>query len=146
MEKKEKTIRVTLSLGIINDIVLTRLKGIKGSTKSAVINKIIEEWIEYNSQKFIQLWNIDLIGLIRVIQEDVFGITIERDINKIERMVIDRLPNMFKKSKSISVKKIAEHLHVNPKTIEDVVFLFGEKLVDEEFDFYYEDGKVIKYK
>jgi len=146
MEKREKTVKVTLSFGIVNDRILTGLKGIKGSTKSAVINKIIEEWIEYNSEKFIQLWNIDLIGLRTVIQEEVFGLTMKRDLKKIEQMVIDRLPNMFKKSKSISVKKIADYLHVNPKTIEDVVFSFSERLVDEEFDFYYEDGKVIKDK
>ncbi len=141
MEKKEKTTRATFSLNMIFDRILADLIGIKGTTKSAVLNKIIEEWIDNNSDKLMTTWRIDLIGLRMLFQQEFLGVTTQRDLNNLEKIVIARLPTMFKRSKTISVEKIASHLGVHPKTVEDVIFEFGDQF-DDEFE--YDDGKVIK--
>lgn len=142
----DKFKRVTISLDVVNEKLVQNLEGIKGTSKSKVINNIIEEWVEQNADKIMNMWNIDLIGLRRIAQTTYKGIDVEKDLQSLERKIIEQMPKMFKSISSIEIEEVARVLKVHIESIKKIIFFHNEKLEEAGLNLIYQDGRLINKK
>ncbi|MBD3213565.1 MAG: hypothetical protein GF311_13235 [Candidatus Lokiarchaeota archaeon] len=143
-ESKEKFKRITISLDVVNAKIVKNLEGIKGTSRSKVINNIIEEWVEQNADKIMNMWNIDLIGLRKIAQTSYKGIDVDKDLKELEKDLLTQLPKMFQGISSIDIEDAAKFMKVHVDSIKRIVFLHNDKLKENGLNLVYEDGKLIK--
>ena len=142
----DKFKRITISLDVVNEKLVKSLEGIKGTSKSKVINNIIEEWIEQNADKIMSMWKIDLIGLRKIAQTTYKGINVDNDLQKLEKDLFDQMVEMFKGISSIDIIDAAEFLKVHVESIKKIVFFHNPKLREAGIELIYQDGKLLNKK
>ncbi|MBN1214502.1 MAG: hypothetical protein JXA99_03575 [Candidatus Lokiarchaeota archaeon] len=142
----DKFKRITISIDVVNERLVQSLEGIKGTSKSKVINNIIEEWIEQNADKIMSMWEIDLIGLRKIAQTTYKGITIDNDLQVLEKDLFNQMVEMFKGISSIDINDAAEFLKVHVESIKKIVFFHNPKLKNAGVELIYQDGKLINKK
>jgi len=139
----DKFKRVTISIDVVNERLIQSLEGIKGTSKSKVINNIIEEWVEQNADKIMSMWEIDLIGLRKIAQTTYKGINIDNDLQILEKDLFNQMVEMFKGISSIDINDAAEFLKVHVESIKKIVFFHNPKLKNAGVELIYQDGKLI---
>ncbi len=139
----DKFKRVTISIDVVNERLVQSLEGIKGTSKSKVINNIIEEWVEQNADKIMSMWEIDLIGLRKIAQTTYKGINIDNDLQILEKDLFNQMVEMFKGISSIDINDAAEFLKVHVESIKKIVFFHNPKLKNAGVELIYQDGKLI---
>ncbi len=142
----DKFKRITISLDVVNEKLVKNLEGIKGTSKSKVINNIIEDWVEQNADKIMNIWNIDLIGLRKVAQTTYKGIDVDKDLLTLEHELMEQMPKMFEGISSIDIEDAAKFLKVHIESIKKIVFFHNSKLKEAGLDIVYQDGKLINKK
>ncbi|MBY9006962.1 MAG: hypothetical protein KGD63_09395 [Candidatus Lokiarchaeota archaeon] len=142
----DKFKRITISLDVVNEKLIQNLEGIKGTSKSKVINNIIEEWIEQNANKIMSMWKIDLIGLRKIAQNTYKGVNVENELLMLEKKLLEQMVKMFKGISSIDIKDAADFLKVHVESIKKIVFFHNDKLSEAGIELVYQEGKLINKK
>lgn len=145
-ENGKKYIRTTISLNSLNYKIIRSLRGIKGKNITKVINSIINEWIEYNSDKFSKIWNIDIINLRKLAQMEYDDINVEKDIEKLEKKLIIQISEAFRRVKEIRIEDLAEGLEISNKLISKILLSYGEELTKAGMNFYIEKDYIFNKK
>ena len=86
--KTEKK-RITVNLEDIDFKVIEALEGVIASSFSSVINQMIREWINQNSERIMKMWGIDLAGIRRQIQAETKGLSIKKELEQLDRQLRD---------------------------------------------------------
>ncbi|MHA1294082.1 MAG: hypothetical protein ACTSQJ_15630 [Promethearchaeota archaeon] len=139
----DKFRRITISIDVVNEKIVENLEGIKGTSKSKVINNIIEEWVEQNYDKIMNIWNIDLIGIRTLAQTSYKGIDVDKILKELDKKLIDLILKMFKRIDSISINELAKTLKVHEDTIKNIIFFQGDILEKNGLNLRYKDGYII---
>jgi len=145
-ESGKKYIRTTISLNTLNYKIIRSLLGIKGKNITKVISSIINEWIEYNSDKLSKIWNIDIINLRKLAQMEYDDINVEKDIEKLEKKLIIQISEAFKRVKVIKTEDLAEGLEISNKIINKILLSYGEELTQAGMNFYIEKDYIFNKK
>ncbi len=143
--KTEKK-RITVNLEDIDFKVIEALEGVIASSFSSVINQMIREWINQNSERIMKMWGIDLAGIRRQVQAETKGLSIKKELEQLEKEIINQLPELFETINSISAAKLAEILEVNERTLENVIFGHRKDLLNVGLELSYENGLISKNK
>ena len=141
--KTEKK-RITVNLEDIDFKVIEALEGVIASSFSSVINQMIREWINQNSERIMKMWGIDLAGIRRQVQAETKGLSIKKELEQLEKEIINQLPELFETINSISSDKLAEILEVNERTLENVIFGHRKDLQKVGLELSYENGLISK--
>ena len=141
--KTEKK-RITVNLEDIDFKVIEALEGVIASSFSSVINQMIREWINQNSERIMKMWGIDLAGIRRQVQAEVKGLSIKKELEQLDKEIINQLPELFETINSINAAKLAEILEVNERTLENVIFGHRKELLKIGLELIYENGLISK--
>jgi hypothetical protein len=136
--------RITLNIEDIDFKVIEALEGVIASSFSSVINQMIREWINQNSDRIMKMWGIDLAGIRRQVQAETKGLSIKKELEELDREIINQLPELFETINSINASKLAELLDINEKTLERVIFGHRKELLKVGLDLSYENGLISK--
>ena len=136
--------RITVNLEVIDYKIIEALEGVIANKKAAVIYQMIKEWINQNSDRIMKTWGIDLAALRREVLAETKGLPIKKELEKVDKEIINQLPKLFESIKSIDVNELAEILEVNPRTLTKVIFGYREELLKKNSDLVYEKGFIYK--
>ena len=92
----------------------------------------------------MKTWGIDLAALRREVLAETKGLPIKKELEKVDKEIINQLPKLFESIKSIDVNELAEILEVNPRTLTKVIFGYREELLKKNLDLVYEKGFIYK--
>jgi len=138
--------RITVNLENIDYKIIDALEGVIANSKAAVIYQMIKEWINQNSERIMNTWEIDLAGIRRQVLAETKGLSIKEELKELDKEIIEQLPKLFETISSINSKELAEILEVNQKTLQRVVFGYRKELLKLGLNLIYEDGLIIKKK
>jgi len=141
-QKQDK--RITVNLDKIDYKIVETLEGIIGNSKSSVIYQMVKEWINQNSDRIMNTWNIDLVGIRRNVISELKGLSIQEEMKDLEKDIIKQLPALFETINNIEPEELASILEVNAQTLKKVVLMYRKELLDLGLNLKYEDGKIIK--
>jgi len=141
-QKQEK--RITVNLDKIDYKIVETLEGVIGNSKSSVIYQMVKEWINQNSDRIMNTWNIDLVGIRRNVISELKGLSIQEEMKDLEKDIIKQLPALFETINNIEPEELASILEVNAQTLKKVVLMYRKELLDLGLNLKYEDGKIIK--
>jgi len=136
--------RITVNLENIDYKIIDALEGVIANSKAAVIYQMIKEWINQNSERIMNTWEIDLAGIRRQVLAETKGLSIKEELKELDKEIIEQLPKLFETISSINSKELAEILEVNQKTLQRVVFGYRNELLKLGLNLIYEDGLIIK--
>jgi len=136
--------RITVNLENIDYKIIDALEGVIANSKAAVIYQMIKEWINQNSERIMNTWEIDLAGIRRQVLAETKGLSIKEELKELDKEIIEQLPKLFQTISSINSKELAEILEVNQKTLQRVVFGYRKELLKLGLNLIYEDGLIIK--
>jgi hypothetical protein len=136
--------RITVNLENIDYKIIDALEGVIANSKAAVIYQMIKEWINQNSERIMNTWEIDLAGIRRQVLAETKGLSIKEELKELDKEIIEQLPKLFETISSINSKELAEILEVNQKTLQRVVFGYRKELLKLGLNLIYEDGLIIK--
>ena len=136
--------RITVNLEDIDFKVVEALEGVIASSLSSVINQMIREWINQNSDRIMKMWGIDLAGIRRQVQAETKGLSIKKELEELDKEIIFQLPELFETINSINASKLAELLDINEKTLERVIFGHRKELLKVGLDLSYENGLIAR--
>jgi hypothetical protein len=135
--------RITVNIDKLDHEIITNLIGVMGNSKSAIIAQIIKEWINQNSEKMMNTWEIDLAGIKRQILAEVKGIELEKELKDYELSIINKLPEIFDSVEEIELEELAELLGVNVLTVRKIIIFHKKRLEDVGLDLIYKSGTII---
>ena len=136
--------RITVNLENIDYKIIDALEGVIANSKAAVIYQMIKEWINQNSERIMNTWEIDLAGIRRQVLAETKGLSIKEELKELDKEIIEQLPKLFETISSINSKELAEILEVNQKTLQRVVFGYRKELLKLGLNLIYENGLIIK--
>ncbi len=138
--------RITINMDKLDHEIVMELMGTMGNSKSSVICQIVKEWIVQNSEKMMNVWEIDLAGIKRRVKAEAMGVSLEKDLEDYEKSIIEQFPEIFSNVEEISIEEVAEVLKVNKATIRKIVLSHNQKLEDLALDLKYKNGIIINKK
>jgi hypothetical protein len=118
--KKPKLPRVTVSLDEFDELIISKLKGFEGQTKSEVIRSIVKKWIGMNSETIQKVYGIRFEDVRREIQ-------LLQDEKELKNKV-DKLPFFFKRISKIEIDRLASQLDLNSQTLINLILENGDAL------------------
>ena len=143
-QKQDK--RITVNLDQIDYKIVETLEGVIGNSKSSVIYQMVKEWINQNSDRIMNTWNIDLVGIRRNVISELKGLSIQEEMKDLEKDIIKQLPVLFETINNIEPEELASILEINAQTLKKVVLMYRKELLDLGLNLKYEDGKIQKQK
>lgn len=141
-QKQDK--RITVNLDQIDYKIVETLEGVIGNSKASVIYQMVKEWINQNSERIMNTWDIDLVGIRRQVVAELKGLSIQEEMKELEKDIIKQLPALFETINNIEPEELASILEVNAQTIKKVVLIYRTELLDLGLNLKYEDGKIKK--
>lgn len=136
--------RITVNLENIDYQIIDALEGVIANSKAAVIYQMIKEWINQNSDRIMNTWEIDLAGIRRQVIAETKGLSIKKDLKDLDKEIINQLPELFETILSIKAIELAEILEINQKTLQRVIFGHRNELLKLGLNLKYEDGLITK--
>ena len=118
--KKPKLPRITVSLDEFDELIISKLKGFEGQTKSEVIRSIVKKWIGMNSETIQTVYGIKFEDVRREIQ-------LLQDERELKNKV-DKLPHFFKRISKIEIDRLASQLDLNSQTLINLILENGDAL------------------
>ena len=143
---KKQDKRITVNLDQIDYKIVETLEGVIGNSKSSVIYQMVKEWINQNSDRIMNTWNIDLVGIRRNVISELKGLSIQEEMKDLEKDIIKQLPVLFETINNIEPEELASILEINAQTLKKVVLMYRKELLDLGLNLKYEDGKIQKQK
>jgi len=138
----EKNKRITVNLEEIDFKIVEALEGVIARKKASVIDQMIKEWINQNSDRIMKTWEIDLAGIRRQVLAETKGLSIKEELQDLDKEVIKQLPKLFETIKSINVNELAELVEINQRTLKRVIFGHREALIALGLNLKYENGLI----
>jgi hypothetical protein len=135
--------RITVNLEEIDYRIIDALNGVIANSEAGVIYQMIREWINQNSDRIMNTWDIDLGAIRRQVLAETKGIAVKKEIEEIEKEIIKQLPEIFNSIEEISAKEAADFLEVNPKTLKKIIFIHNDELEKSGLKLSYKDGIII---
>jgi len=135
--------RITVNIDKLDHEIITNLIGVMGNSKSAIIAQIIKEWINQNSEKMMNTWEIDLAGIKRQIIAEARGIELEKELKEYELSIINKLPEIFDSVEEIELEEVADLLGVNLLTVRKIIIFHKKKLENVGLNLIYKTGTII---
>ena len=136
--------RITVNLEEIDFKIIEALEGVIANSKSSVIYQMVKEWINQNSDRIMNTWNIDLVGIRRNVISELKGLSIQEEMKDLEKDIIKQLPVLFETINNIEPEELASILEINAQTLKKVVLMYRKELLDLGLNLKYEDGKIMK--
>ena len=118
--KKPKLPRITVSLDDFDELVISKLVGFEGQTKSEVIRSIIKKWIGTNSETIQRVYGIKFEDVRREIQ-------LLQDEKQLQEK-IEKLPQFFKRINKIEIDRLSSQLDLNSQTLVNLILENGDHL------------------
>jgi len=135
--KKPKLPRLTVTLDLFSEKIITKMADFKGTTKSEIIRDILSKWIEANPDIIKENYNVNYIDLRREIE-------IESEIRDLKD-IVKKLPVMFKRiKKKIEIERLADLLDINSKSLTNFILFQGDELQKEGLSLQIDGDFVIK--
>ena len=134
--KKPKLPRITVSLDYFDDLLVNKLVGYEGQSKSEVLRHILKKWIGENSEKIQNTYGIKFSEIRREIQM--------KTIKEEKEKVIETLLKLFKRIKRFEIEKLAERLDIPSAVIIDIINDYGDKLESKGLNLVIDGDFVIK--
>jgi len=135
--------RVTINIDKIDLEIVNNLVGVIGNSKSSVIYQMVKDWINENTEKIMNVWDIDLAGIRRQVLAEVKGVKIEKEMEDLERKLLKELPAVLKSIESIELTELAKDLKVNQRTIKNLIYYHSDELEKAGLEIIYKDGRLI---
>lgn len=133
-EKMPSSPRVTVSLDIFDDKVISEMSKYRDTSKSEIIRNIIHQWIEENPDTLRTNYGINFRDINKEIIIESKGITIQG--------LIEKLPSLFKTIESIALEELADFLEVDQKTIKNLIFEHSADLQEKGIKLKYVEGVI----
>ena len=140
----EKNKRITVNLEDIDFKIIEALEGVIARKKASVINQMIKEWINQNSERIMKTWDIDLAGIRRQVLAETKGLSIKEELQDLDKEVIKQLPDLFETINSINVSELASIIDINQRTLQRVIFGHRKELLELGLNLIYKDGLITK--
>ncbi|MBY9012174.1 MAG: hypothetical protein KGD70_07360 [Candidatus Lokiarchaeota archaeon] len=140
----EKNKRITVNLEDIDFKIIEALEGVIARKKASVINQMIKEWINQNSDRIMKTWDIDLAGIRRQVLAETKGLSIKEELQDLDKEVIKQLPDLFETINSINVSELASIIDINQRTLQRVIFGHRKALLELGLNLIYKDGLITK--
>ncbi len=135
--KKPKLPRLTVTLDLFSEKIITKMADFKGTTKSEIIRDILSKWIEAHPDTIKDNYNVSYEDLRREIE-------LESELRDLKE-VIKKLPIMFKRiKKKIEIERLADLLDINSKTLTNFILFQGDELQQEGLNLQIDGDFVIK--
>ena len=128
--------RITVSLDIFDDKVISKMSEYRDTSKSEIIRNIIHQWIEENPNTLKNNYAVDFMEINREIKVETEEITIPE--------LKENLLSMSEMFGKISVEELADLLEVDQKTIKNLIFKHGPELKEEGLHLQYNNGMIEK--
>jgi len=140
----EKNKRITVNIEDIDFKIIEALEGVIARKKASVINQMIKEWINQNSDRIMKTWDIDLAGIRRQVLAETKGLSIKEELQDLDKEVIKQLPDLFETINSINVSELASIIDINQRTLQRVIFGHRKALLELGLNLIYKDGLITK--
>lgn len=118
--KKPKLPRTTVSLDYFDDLLVIKLVGYEGQSKSEVLRHILKKWIGENSEKIQNTYGIKFSEIRREIQMK----TIKEEKGK----TIEKLLKLFTRIKRFEIEKLSDRLELTSAILVDIINDYGDEL------------------
>lgn len=145
-EKELRKNRLTVNVNDFYKEIITRLKGLCGDSISSVIYYILRDWIINNTEKFINTYGIDIVGIRREYQLELNESIIEKKLTTSKKKLIESFSQCFKGISKINIEDLATQLNVTPTSIRDLFFYHYEDLQKLELDLILVDKIILNKK
>jgi len=136
--------RITVNLEEIDYQIIDTLEGVIANSKSSVIYQMIKEWINQNSDRIMSMWGIDLAGIRRQVVAETKGLSIKKDLDELDKEVINQLPELFETINSISARELAKILDINETSLKRIIFGHRQELLKVDLKIKYENGLFLR--
>lgn len=135
--KKPKLPRLTVTLDLFSEKIITKMAGFKGTTKSEIIRDILSKWIEANPDIIKENYNVNYMDLRREIE-------MESELRDLKD-IVKKLPIMFKRiKKKIEIERLADLLDINSKSLTNFILFQGDELQKEGLSLQVDGDFIIK--
>ena len=134
--KKPKLPRITVSLDYFDDLLVNKLVGYEGQSKSEVLRHILKKWIGENSEKIQNTYGIKFSEIRRELQMKTFREEKEK--------AIEILLKFFKRIKRFETEKLADRLEIPSTIIIDIINDCGDELEERGLNLEVDGEYVIK--
>ena len=134
--KKPKLPRVTVSLDFFDDLLVSKLVGYEGQSKSEVLRHILKKWIGENTDVIQNTYGIKFSEIRRELQM--------KTMIEAEEKVIESLLKLFKRIKKFETEKLADRLHIPSDSIIDIINEYGDELENKGLNLEIDGDFVIK--
>ena len=134
--KKPKLPRTTVSLDYFDDLLVKKLVGYEGQSKSEVLRHILKKWIGENSEKIQNTYGIKFSEVRREIQM--------KDLIEEKEKSIETLLKLFKRIKRFEIEKLADRLDIPSAIIIDIINDYGDELENKGLNLVIDGDFVIK--
>jgi len=118
--KKPKLPRVTVSLDYFDDLLVTKLVGYEGQSKSEVLRHILKKWIGKNTEIIQNTYGIKFSEIRRELQM--------KTIMEEKEKAIEILLRLFKRIKRFETEKLADRLNIPSDMVIDIINDYGDEL------------------
>ena len=118
--KKPKLPRVTVSLDFFDDLLVSKLVGYEGQSKSEVLRHILKKWIGENTDIIQNTYGIKFSEIRRELQMK----TVVEDKEK----PVEKILKLFKRIKKFEIEKLADRLTIPSDLVIDIINDYGDEL------------------
>ena len=118
--KKPKLPRVTVSLDFFDDLLVSKLVGYEGQSKSEVLRHILKKWIGENTDIIQNTYGIKFSEIRRELQMK----TVMEDKEK----PVEKILKLFKRIKKFEIEKLADRLTIPSDLVIDIINDYGDEL------------------
>ncbi|MEE9379701.1 MAG: hypothetical protein V3V33_16875 [Candidatus Lokiarchaeia archaeon] len=136
--KKPKLPRVTVSLDYFDDLLVTKLVGYEGQSKSEVLRHILKKWIGENTEIIQNTYGIKFSEIRREIQM--------KTMMEEKEKAIEILLKLFKRIKRFETEKLADRLNIPSDMVIDIINDYGDELEKNGLNLEIDGDFVLKIK
>ena len=134
--KKPKLPRVTVSLDHFDDLLVSKLVGYEGQSKSEVLRHILKKWIGENTEIIQNTYGIKFSEIRRELQM--------KTIIEEKEKAIEILLKLFKRIKRFETEKLADRLNIPSDIVIDIINDYGDELEKKGLNLEIDGDFVIK--
>lgn len=134
--KKPKLPRVTVSLDFFDDLLVNKLVGYEGQSKSEVLRHILKKWIGENTEIIQNIYGIKFSEIRRELKMKTM-------LEEKER-VIEIILSLFKRIKRFEIEKLADRIDIPSDVVIDIINDYGDELEKKGLNLEIDGDFVIK--
>ena len=134
--KKPKLPRVTVSLDFFDDLLVSKLVGYEGQSKSEVLRHILKKWIGENTEIIQNTYGIKFSEIRRELQM--------KDMMAEKEKVIQTILKLFKRIKRFEIEKLADRIKIPSDIVIDIINEYGDELESKGLDLTIDGDFILK--